>query len=71
MKMTRDEKVDRLVHDDFDRIRQGDMSDTLEHMLRYGTAGYSRYTDEEIEHEMTERELYGDEESDLGASCAN
>jgi hypothetical protein len=59
--MTRDEKIDRLVYDDFDRIRQGDMSETLEYMLRYDTAGYSSYTDEEIEHEMNERELYGEE----------
>jgi len=60
--MTRDEKIDRLVDDDFDRIRQGDMSDPLDYMLRCGTVGYNNYTDEQIEQEMKDRELYGDEE---------
>jgi hypothetical protein len=60
--MTRDEKIDRLVDDDFDRIRQGDMSETLDYMLRRGIVGYDNYSDEEIEQEMKNRELYGEEE---------
>lgn len=57
--MTRDEKIDLLVQQDFDYIMSENLSsgELLESILLYGFKGYFDWTDADLNAEIAEREL--------------
>ena len=48
-KMTREELVDFMVEDEVDTISMEDLVYNFEHAVKFGTRGYSEYSNKELE----------------------